>query len=69
MTNAVKINVKIFTKYKPTSLNSGDIDNHLKAILDAINGVCFADDRQIVEGHVYLFKGEPHVEVTLEELT
>ena len=67
-TDAVKISVTIVTKYRPTSLRAGDIDNHLKAILDALNGTCFVDDRQIIEGHVYLCKGEPHVEVTLEEL-
>ncbi len=25
----------------------GDIDNHLKAVFDAMNGVCYADDAQI----------------------
>lgn len=67
LTGAVKISVAISTKYKPTSLRAGDIDNHLKAVLDALNGICFSDDRQIVEGHVYLFKGEPQLEITLEE--
>lgn len=65
---AIKISVVVSTKYKPTSLKAGDIDNHLKAVLDALNGICFTDDRQIVEGHVYLFKGDPQIEIQLEEL-
>ena len=65
---AIRITVVVNTKYKPTSLKAGDIDNHLKAVLDAINGICFVDDRQVVEGHVYLFKGEPQLEIQLEAL-
>ena len=29
--------------------NNSDIDNYIKAILDALNGVLFVDDRQVVE--------------------
>ena len=63
----MKISAKIFTRYEPFSLNAGDWDNHAKAIGDALNLICYQDDRQIVEGHIYLFKGEPHVEIVLEE--
>lgn len=66
---AIKISVVVSTKYKPTSLKAGDIDNHLKAVLDALNGICFTDDRQIVEGHVYLFKCDPQIEIQLEAIT
>lgn len=65
---AIRIHVDVFTKYKPTSLKAGDVDNHLKAICDALNGICFTDDRQVIDGHVRLFKGEPQVEIQLEEL-
>ena len=68
LTDAVKITVVVSTKYKPTSLRAGDIDNHLKAVMDALNGICFADDRQIVDGRVLLFRGDPHIEIELEEL-
>ena len=66
---AIKINICIYTKFEPTALNAGDWDNHAKSVSDALNGICFNDDRQIVEGHVYLFKGTPRIEVELEELT
>lgn len=66
---AIKLKVTIVTKYEPTSLKAGDIDNHLKSVTDALNGICYRDDRQIVEGHVYLCKGNPHVEIQLEEIT
>ena len=69
LTDAVKISVVISTKYKPTSLRAGDIDNHLKAAMDALNEIGYTDDRQVVEAHIYLFKGEPQLEITLEEYT
>ena len=68
LTGRIKITVKVFTKYEPDSLRSGDWDNHGKAVSDALNGICFADDRQIVDGHVLLFKGDPHIEIELEEM-
>ena len=40
--------LKFFRKFKPTTRNFGDIDNHVKAILDALQGLLFVDDRQIV---------------------
>lgn len=34
-------------KIKPSKLR-GDIDNYAKAILDALNGVAYTDDKQII---------------------
>ena len=65
---AIRINVDVFTKYEPTSLKSGDVDNHLKAAMDALNGICYRDDRQIVDATVNVFKGTPHVTIELEEI-
>lgn len=65
---AIKINVKVYREFKPTALKFGDADNHLKAALDALNGICYSDDRQIVEATVRLFKGKSRVEIELEEL-
>ena len=32
---------------KPTGRNSGDADNHAKAVLDALKGICWNDDSQV----------------------
>ena len=66
---AIRIHVDVFTKYEPTSLRAGDVDNHLKAAMDALNGICYRDDRQIVDATVNVFKGTPHVTIELEAIT
>lgn len=66
---AIRIHVDVFTKYEPTSLKSGDVDNHLKAAMDALNGICYRDDRQIVDATVNVHKGDPHVTIELEAIT
>lgn len=47
-----------------------DIDNLFKAVTDALNGIAYKDDRQIVELHVkkYICSGDekPHTEVIVE---
>ena len=65
---AIKLYADVYKNLKPESLTFGDWDNHAKAICDALNGICYTDDRQIVEGHIRLFKGEPHIFIQLEEL-
>lgn len=46
-----------------------DLDNYFKAITDAINGIVFKDDNQIVEVHMFKEYGEePHIELEVEEL-
>lgn len=67
LNSATKITAKVFTRYKPETLNAGDWDNHAKSICDALNGICYDDDRLITEGHIYLFKGEPRVDIELSE--
>ena len=53
------------TIYRPR--RSGDLDNYLKALLDALHGITFADDAQIVEIHAYRDddKLHPRVELSL----
>ena len=48
--------------------NWGDVDNFLKAVLDALNGICYLDDAQVT--HISATKnfGEPHIFIELEEL-
>jgi Holliday junction resolvase RusA-like endonuclease len=50
--------------YRPR--RAGDIDGYLKALFDAMQGHLWADDKQIVELHVYRRddKARPRVEVT-----
>lgn len=66
LSGALKLYAEVFTRYEATTLNAGDWDNHGKAIGDALNQICFLDDRQIIDGHVRLFRGEPHINILLE---
>lgn len=66
---AVKLTATVQKKIAPTALKFGDWDNHAKAICDALNGICYHDDRQITEAHITLHKGDPLIKITLEEVT
>lgn len=47
-----------------------DIDNIGKIVMDALNGVAYEDDRQVVEMNVTKFYGtEDQMEVTIREVT
>lgn len=49
--------------------HTGDIDNLFKAISDALNGLAYDDDSQIVEGIVRKFYSETaRAEVTIREV-
>lgn len=47
----------------------GDVDNYLKAVLDSLIGICYVDDRQVVQISGAKIFGKPHIEIELEELT
>lgn len=67
---AVKLRADFFKpKPRPTSRNYGDIDNHLKAVLDALNGICYLDDAQVVDARATLNHGDPLIQIELEELS
>jgi len=59
-----KIAVTVYI-YRPRA--SGDLDNRLKALLDALNGLVWEDDRQVVEIHAYRAedKANPRAEVVV----
>ena len=70
LTGNIKLTV-VFAKNRPaniTSRNWGDLDNHLKAVLDALNGIAFFDDRQVTEIHAFKLCGQPHITICLEEI-
>ena len=70
LTGAIRLSVD-FYKIKPKNMlikNWGDIDNHVKAVMDALTGICYADDSQVTEIHAAKHFGEPRIEITLEEL-
>lgn len=55
-------------KIRPITVKK-DADNICKAILDALNGIAYDDDRQIVELLAYKFYSEnPRAVVILEEI-
>lgn len=46
-----------------------DLDNYFKAVTDAINGVVFRDDKQIVEVHMFKkYSDSPRTELEIEEV-
>ena len=52
-------------EFHPTS--KPDTDNIMKAVLDALNGIAFADDRYIYDLHIVKkFDVYPRIEVTIE---
>ena len=68
---------KSFSKVKRNKAISGellpttkpDIDNYVKSVLDASNGMLYHDDNQIVELIARkLYAEEPRVEIRIEEL-
>lgn len=69
LTGAIKISVTVTRNCNPATRNFGDADNHLKAVLDALNGICYLDDAQVVQAEVTLQRGAPSVKITLEEIT
>jgi Holliday junction resolvase RusA-like endonuclease len=50
---------------------SGDLDNRSKPLKDALQGIAYHNDSQVVEEHAYRHedKRDPRVEVTVTRLT
>jgi crossover junction endodeoxyribonuclease RusA len=57
-----------FRVFRPKRI--GDLDNRLKISQDALKGICFADDKQIIEIHAFRFddKTNPRIEIDLKEI-
>lgn len=58
----VAVSMKFFRARK-----SGDLDNRLKILLDALQGIAYANDSQVTELHAYRFDDpkNPRVEVEI----
>lgn len=67
MTASVAAKIRLYRRFKPTARNFGDADNHAKAVLDALNGICFVDDAQVTRLTVEKYKDAdmPRVEIEL----
>lgn len=66
MTGEVSLVVGVYRRYAPSSPRFGDVDNHLKQVADALNGICYVDDRQIVEATAAKHRDkEPHIEILI----
>lgn len=64
----LKVEIKIFRNFKrPTARRYGDIDNLAKGILDALNGILWQDDSQIVSLKVdkYVTDDSPFVDLSV----
>lgn len=70
MTGEISAVVKLYRRYKPSARNYGDIDNHLKALFDGMNGLAIEDDKQITRCLVEKFqdKDNPRAEIELHEI-
>lgn len=53
------------------SRKSGDLDNRLKIVLDALQGAAYESDAQVAELHAYRAddKHNPRVEITISPIT
>ena len=67
--NAVSVKLRCFRKYAATSRRFGDCDNLLKAVLDALNKICFLDDIQVTAATIEKIQSStPKIEIELEEI-
>lgn len=60
-----------FYKCKPkkiTSRNWGDLDNHLKSVLDSLSNIIYYDDSQVIEVSASKHFGEPKIIICVEEV-
>lgn len=44
----VFVSIVLRRRFDITSVRFGDVDNHAKAVLDALKGVCYTDDSLVV---------------------
>lgn len=64
----IKVTLKFSKRGTVGSRRYGDLDNHVKAVMDALNGVVWVDDAQVVEMHAYKIEGSPRIEIDIDEV-
>lgn len=65
-----KTREKMLTGELKPITRTGDLDNLFKAISDALNGVAYDDDSQIIDATIRKFYGEEaRAEITIREVT
>ncbi len=76
MTGEVKLHADFYRpkpkprKGKPEQVSFvGDVDNYLKAVMDALSKIVYLDDRQVVQISGAKIFGASHIEIELEELS
>ena len=66
LTGALHCAIRLWRKFQPTSRRFGDLDNLYKAITDALIGICYKDDSQIVSAAIEKYHSkEPRLEVEI----
>ena len=70
LAGAVEVKIRFSRKFAATSRRFGDLDNLAKSAMDALNGVIWLDDAQIVKLELEKFKSPtPLLEVHVDERT
>lgn len=65
----LRLSCHFFKRYRKIGNQGyGDVDNFAKAVMDSLQGICFANDAQIAELHATKHFGEPKIIITLEEM-
>ena len=61
---AVRVSIRVRERVYPS-----DLDNYVKAVLDALNGLAWADDRQVevLDATIERKQQEPGIDVTIED--
>lgn len=62
--------LKFYRKFNPSSQRFGDLDNHVKAVLDATQNLLFKNDSQVISITAEKFQDtEPHTVISFKTKT